>query len=144
MSRHFTLGEFLASSTAVAMKNPNLPTPEHRANLQATILGFEQARYILGGLPMRLTSGYRNPAVNRAVGGVPDSDHAEGRAGDFHHSVLSDYEAACRLRDSSLVFDQLIYERGRCVHLSFAPSLRRQVLSQHGGPGSRCVAGIVR
>jgi len=33
--------------------------------------------------PIVVTSGYRSPAVNRAVGGVPDSLHMQGRAADI-------------------------------------------------------------
>lgn len=38
----------------------------------------------MGHGPITITSGYRSPAVNRLVGGVPDSDHALGHACDFY------------------------------------------------------------
>jgi zinc D-Ala-D-Ala carboxypeptidase len=41
-----------------------------------------------------------------------------------------------------LKFDQLIYEKSRCVHISFDPRLRRQVLRQPGGPGSTVYNGL--
>ncbi|WP_230961891.1 D-Ala-D-Ala carboxypeptidase family metallohydrolase [Burkholderia anthina] len=41
---------------------------------------------MLGSKPIRITSGYRNQVVNRAVGGVPNSDHLTGRAADFQCS----------------------------------------------------------
>lgn len=36
-----------------------------------------------GGIPMTITSGYRCPAHNAAVGGAPDSAHTRGEAADF-------------------------------------------------------------
>jgi hypothetical protein len=47
------------------------------------------------------------------------------------------------LSASKLVFDQLILESSRGIcHLSFAPSLRREVLTQAGGPGTGVTAGL--
>jgi putative chitinase len=96
---------------------------------------------------IEITSGYRNPQVNALVGGVPNSAHALGHAADFHVFGLDDLEAAKIIRDSDIIFDQLIYERNRCVHLSFDPRLglggmRQQVLRQPGGPGSPVYAGL--
>ncbi|MEI7875016.1 MAG: D-Ala-D-Ala carboxypeptidase family metallohydrolase [Alphaproteobacteria bacterium] len=86
--------------------------------------------------PIEITSGYRNPEVNAVVGGVPDSDHALGHAADFHVDGFDDLSAAKKIRDSQLKFDQLIYEKNRCVDVSFHPRMRQQVLRQPGGPGS--------
>ena len=91
---------------------------------------------------IEVTSGYRNPQVNAAVGGVPNSAHALGFAADFHVHGFHDLEAAKRIRDSGLTFDQLIYEKNRCVHLSVDPRMRRQVLRQPGGPGSPVHPGL--
>jgi putative chitinase len=46
------------------------------------------------------------------------------------------------IRDSGLKFDQLIFEKNRCVHLSVDPQLRQQVLRQPGGPGSPVHKGL--
>ena len=140
LSLHFTLAEFIASAAAGRMGDANLPTPEHLANLKLTAEFFEEVREILGNAPVTITSGYRNRRVNRAVGGVPNSDHARGYVGDFRHAILSPLECARRLRDSPLKFDQLILETSRRVcHLSRAPRMRRQVGEQRGGPGTPVV-----
>jgi len=91
---------------------------------------------------IEITSGYRNPQVNAAVGGVPDSAHALGFAADFHVHGIADLEAAEVIRDSALQFDQLIFEKNRCVHLSIDPRERRQILRQPGGPGSPVYKGL--
>lgn len=142
LSPHFTLEELTRSDKALALGIKNTPTEAHRRNLSALAVGLEWTRAILGK-PLRITSGYRNPAVNRAVGGVANSDHALGFAADFEPVGLSVLDAAHRLVASPLVFDQLIHESGRgIIHLSFAPRLRMQVLTQAGGPGTPTKPGL--
>lgn len=139
LSKHFTLDEFCVTQTGLA----NEPKPEHMPALLLTAFGFEQVRHILGDVPITFTSVYRNPLVNKHVGGVKNSDHALGYAGDFKPRNMSAKAAAIRLRDSSLVFDQLILERNdSLIHLSFNPRLRMQVLRQPGGPGTPFFAGL--
>jgi putative chitinase len=141
LSAHFSLEEFTISSKALSMGIKNDPTPPHLENLKHLAQCMEGVRALFNR-PIEITSAYRNPQVNAAVGGVPTSAHAVGHAADFHVDGLTDLEAAKRVRDSGLKFDQLIYEKSRCVHISFAPALRRQVLRQPGGPGSTVYNGL--
>jgi putative chitinase len=143
LSRNFWLAEMIASDAARALGDTNGPTAEHLGNLRTLALGMEQVRGILGGKPIRIESAYRNPRVNAAVGGVPNSAHAIGLAADFEVAGLSPAAVARRLQASTLVFDQLILETSRSFcHISFAPTLRREVLTQAGGPGTKTVAGL--
>ncbi len=101
----------------------------------------------MGNRSIVITSGYRNAIVNKAVGGVSKSAHTEGYAGDFHVAGLTPLGAARILqqamRDGHIAFDQLILETNRnVVHLSFAPRLRREVLTQAGGPGTPFINGL--
>ena len=141
LTPHFSLEEFTLSSTALALGIENTPTPAHLENLRKLAEHMEDVRALFDKV-IEITSGYRNPQVNAAVGGVPNSAHALGLAADFHVHGLKDLEAAKRIRDSGLQFDQLIFEKNRCVHLSIDPRLRRQVLRQPGGPGSRVFGGL--
>lgn len=143
LTANFSLEELIKSDTAALHGWNNEPTEEHFKNLRITAACMEQVRSILGERAIIVTSAYRNPTVNKAVGGVPTSAHAMGWAVDFHHATLTDLQAARVLAASGLKFDQVIYERGRCVHISFDPRMRRQVLSQPGGPGSPVLQGIV-
>lgn len=139
LSAHFSLAELIKTS----VRADNSPTPEHLANLRLAAYGMENVRRLLGNFPIIVTSGYRNPTVNRAVGGVSNSDHALGYAVDFKHTKL-DAKTCCRaIVDSPIVFDQLILERNdSLVHISFNPRARRQVLRQPGGPGTKFYQGL--
>jgi zinc D-Ala-D-Ala carboxypeptidase len=141
LSAHFSLEEFIISSKALSMGVKNDPTPKHLENLKHLAERMEVVRALFNR-PIEITSAYRNPQVNAAVGGVPTSAHALGHAADFHVDSLSDLEVAKSVRDSGLKFDQLIYEKSRCVHISFDPRLRGQVLRQPGGPGSAVHSGL--
>jgi zinc D-Ala-D-Ala carboxypeptidase len=137
LSEHFSLEEFIRSDTAKQLGNDNKPTATHLANLKVTAAGFEKVRTLLGGDPLKIMSGYRNPVVNKAVGGTPTSAHPLGFAGDFRHPSLTPLECARMIRDSDLMFDQLILETSRkVVHLSFEPRDRRMVGEQKAGPNT--------
>lgn len=82
LTPHFTLAELTASTTAQRMGLDNTPAPELLPRLVLTAEMLERIRGTLGA-PITVTSGYRAPAVNRAVGGVTSSDHAQGHAADI-------------------------------------------------------------
>lgn len=141
LTPHFSLEEFTLSSTALAHGIDNKPLPIHLEHLKTLAATMEDVRALFN-VAIEITSGYRNPEVNALVGGVPDSAHALGFAADFHVHSFTDLDAAKLIRDSALKFDQLIFEKNRCVHLSVDPQLRRQVLRQPGGPGSPVHKGL--
>lgn len=137
LSANFTLAEFTRSDAAKRLGLRNDPTPQHLANLFKTAAGMQAVRAILGGHPINVTSAYRNPAVNKAVGGVANSDHALGWAVDFNVPAFGNpYEIALALSRSDLVYDQLIHERkpngSWWVHISFNPRARQQDLTYNG------------
>lgn len=142
LTDHFALEEFTISTTALAHGIKNTPTAEQMENIKNLAEQMEKVRALFNAV-IEITSGYRNPRVNKLVGGVPNSAHALGHAADFHVHGLHDLDAAKKIRDSGLKFDQLIYEKNRCVHISFDPNqMRQQVLRQPGGPGSKVHKGL--
>jgi len=142
LSRHFSLAEFTRSDTADRLGDKNTPSPPHLGNIRVTALGLEQVRALFNK-SLTITSGYRNPRVNTAVGGVPNSAHALGLAADIAIHGMTALAVAREIQSSSLVFDQLIYEKSRnVVHISFDPRLRQEVKTQAGGAGSPVVWGI--
>lgn len=135
LSEHFSLQEFTRSGDATKFGIDNSPTTAHLENLKATAAFFEKVRALLGGEPIRITSGYRSPKLNDKVGGTKTSAHPQGLAGDFQHPSLTPLECARRIRDSDLHFDQVILETSRgVVHIGIGPAKRRQVGEQKGGP----------
>lgn len=137
LTKNFTLSEFLRSSTAAARGISNKPTNEHLANLLILAQALEEVRKLCANQPIYISSGYRNPEVNKLVGGVPNSAHAKGYAADFTVKGIPTKEVCKIIANSGLVFDQLIYEQGntKWVHLSVDPQARRQVLSWRSGRG---------
>lgn len=83
----------------------------------------------LVGSPVQITSGLRDPQHNAVVGGVPNSAHLSGQAFDFVPQGGDMKSAAAKLAQSGVPFDQVINE-GNHIHVSFAPTNRRQVLGQ--------------
>ena len=76
--------------------------------------------------PVLISSGYRCPQLNRAVGGSPTSQHMTGEACDIHHSdpqKLRDWFAILQRGE----FDQLIWERSspRSTHYWIHVSCKR-------------------
>ncbi|QRX82312.1 D-Ala-D-Ala carboxypeptidase family metallohydrolase [Glaciimonas sp. PAMC28666] len=136
LTQHFTLQEFIYSNTARILGINNAPTPIIIGNLRRLARFDELVRLELGGVGMTISSGYRCPALNRAVGGAHNSSHLTGLANDFIAPAFGTPMAICRKLDQSyLQFDQLIYERTGSavwVHLSIAAEdtkPRRQVLT---------------
>ena len=82
LTPHFTLDEITASAKARQLKLDNTPAPELLPRLVLLAELLERIRNTLA-VPVIVTSGYRSPPVNRAVGGVTSSDHTQGHAADF-------------------------------------------------------------
>jgi zinc D-Ala-D-Ala carboxypeptidase len=128
LSPHFTLEELTASQTAARLGLDNTPPPEIVDALTRTAMGLEGVRTVLGA-PIIISSGYRSPDVNHAVGGQTNSQHQTGEAADFICPGFgTPHEIVTRLIKSGVNFDQCIVEFGRWVHVSFAKSPRRQAL----------------
>ena len=130
LSPHFSLEEFTHSQTACRLCMDNTPSDAVLAELAHTAIGMEGVRAILG-VPITISSGYRSPQVNRAVGGVPNSQHTLGEAVDFiAPSFGTPLQIVRKIKSSGLHFDQLIQE-GDWVHISFGPQMRGEVLTAH-------------
>lgn len=144
LTDHFYLDEFLVSETADRLGIANRPTAAHLANIAQYLgPGLEKARTILGNRAIVITSAYRNPLINRIVGGTPTSAHPLGYAADIRVAGLTHFQVARLLAASDLKFDQLILEISRSiVHLSFDPRLRGEVKTQALGAGSPIVGGL--
>lgn len=118
LSEHFMLQEFTRSDTAARKGLNNAPGTQELQNLFKLAQLMEQVRALLGGKVVHVSSGYRAPAVNAAVGGSRDSDHMKGLAADFTCPRFGTPLDICRaIAASNIAFGQLIYE-GSWVHIS--------------------------
>ncbi|MGE0497043.1 MAG: D-Ala-D-Ala carboxypeptidase family metallohydrolase [Ramlibacter sp.] len=82
LTAHFTLAELTASAKARQLGLDNTPAPELLPRLILLAELLERIRATLG-VPVTVTSGYRCPRLNTAVGGVTSSDHTQGHAADI-------------------------------------------------------------
>lgn len=130
--RYFTLKELTYSDTASQLGLDNTPGVTESDNLiylVEKLLDPIRERY---GAPIIVTSGYRSPAVNEAVGGVATSQHLRGEAADISAGdVTLNKQLFELIRTSGLEFDQLIDEKNyQWVHVSLTSrgTNRNQVL----------------
>lgn len=132
LSPNFTLEQFTYSETAEQRGIDNRPEAAHLPALRRLAAALEEVQALLGA-PLAITSGYRSPALNSAVGGVAHSRHALGLAVDFVCPGFgAPLEVARAIADSGIVFDQVIHEYGRWVHFGLAPEgeeSRKQLLT---------------
>jgi hypothetical protein len=109
ISKNYYLDEFTYSPTAVARKIDNTPNVEHVANLRHVVQNVIQPVRDNFKRALKINSGYRSPALNRAVGGSMNSQHASGEAVDFEIEGLSNRLVADWIA-KHLNYDQLILE----------------------------------
>ena len=82
--KYFTIRELTRSATATAEKIDNTPSQAVVDKLTALIENVLDPLREAWGAPIIVTSGYRSPALNRAVKGAPTSQHVLGEAADIH------------------------------------------------------------
>ncbi len=117
LSPNFTLEEMVASQTASRKRIDNTPSPQIISNLTRLCAFLETVRDALQS-PMNISSGYRCPELNAAVGGAATSQHCHGVAADFtspHYTLDGIIQLIIK---ENLPFDQLIREFDAWVHIS--------------------------
>ena len=119
LTPHFKLSEFIKSSTATARKIDNTPSQEVISNLQALCQNVLEPLREYFNCPIIIGSGYRSPALNKAVGGVKNSQHMTGQAADIHIPDTATGSAWFEWMEDNLLFDQLIKEKSTKTSKSF-------------------------
>lgn len=131
--KYFTMTELTSSATAKRKGINNTPDAKAKAALSALVANVLDPLREKYGKPIVVTSGYRCPKLNKAVGGVARSQHTKGEAADIR-CVSNSRAENKRIFDlivaSGLPFDQLIDEYNYdWVHVSFKDGAnRRQIL----------------
>ncbi len=129
LTENFCLTQLTASETATREGIDNAPPPDILDNLARLAAGLEAVQALLGE-PIEISSGYRCPDLNRAIGGSPTSQHVLGMAADFTcEGFGTPITIATAIQASDIAFDQCILEFNRWVHISFSPSPRGRLLS---------------
>ena len=122
LSEHMTLAELTKTNTGIA----NVPNEAQVENLRRVCRWLERLRkrwndkYGDGDDPIIINSGFRSEAVNKAVGGVPTSNHLTGCAVDIRCIGMEQaLRYAAILLDISDMsredFDELLIEQRRHV-----------------------------
>ena len=136
LSKNFTLSEITKSNTAKRLGIKNAPDKEHLKNMQVLIRDLIQPiRDAIG--PIRISSGYRNPQLNRAIGGSTKSQHCKGEALDLQFwkdGEMCNKEIYDWVIKSEIEFDQMINEFDFAwIHISLKSNgkNRRMVLEAY-------------
>ena len=142
---NFTIAEMVHSSTAEKLNIDNTPSSIVKVHLTETITLLESIRaeweeycaeHSLGTPAIRVSSGYRSPELNKAVGGVKNSAHVLGYAADLVpvNGKQDEFERfiAEVFAKKGYAYDQIIVEKSktsRWVHVGYKKadgSQRRQ------------------
>lgn len=130
LTPHFTLTELIASETAARRRIDNMPPAYVVTRLRRLAAALEQVREITGR-PIVVSSGYRCPELNKAVGGSSTSAHMSGLAADINCYPHTPFELGKLIVNAGIEFDQLIQE-GTWLHIGLAMDgvrPRRQLLT---------------
>jgi hypothetical protein len=122
---HFTIEELYASDTAKRLGINNKPTIQKMINLVYLAAFVLEPLRVAMGRPINISSGFRCEQLNKAVGGVYNSQHLKGQAADIN--IDGDMAFGRKVFDyikNHLPFDQLIWEHNPktgsyWVHVSF-------------------------
>lgn len=156
LTDHFSLHELSHSDTAVRLGIDNAAPDRIITALFVLAVGLEQVRALLN-FPVRVSSGYRCEELERVLcdkdyrawcarhGNHVGADswaayfarkaHPKGYAADFTAAGFGDPLSIVKVIEvSDIAFDQCIVEAagskaGGWVHISFAPAMRREVLT---------------
>jgi hypothetical protein len=137
LSKNFSLEELTKSEAGIRKNIKNVPTAEHLNNLQLLAEKVLQPIRDRWGLPVIINSGYRSPALNKLIGGSPNSQHCKGQAADIEILGIDNKELATWI-GLNIKFDQLILEfynfygdpNSGWVHVSYTKDrLRESVLT---------------
>jgi len=117
MSEHFSYTELTDSQSHPELVGRNMQDARaFEKQLKYTAYTLEEIRRVLG-VPMKITSGFRNGALNKAVGGSPTSGHAKGLCADFQPIGL----------EISHAFDMIQANKSKC------PSLKKCIYESING-----------
>ena len=125
-AKYFTYDEMIVTNTGIE----NSPMQGELDNLQLLVTAILDPLREKYGKPISVNSAYRNPLVNREVGGSATSHHVLGMAADITTHNKDTNKILHDLIRDNFKFTQLINERDYSwVHISYdAKDLKCQQL----------------
>ena len=131
--KYFTIKELCYSRIAKERNIYNEPTAVVADNLVLLVENILDPLRQAYGKPIVVNSGYRSKSLNRAVGGVTNSQHLEGKAADIVGTPKTPEENRKLfelVKKLNLPFCQLIDESNMTwVHVSYDKyNIKKQVL----------------
>ena len=116
ITKNFRWEEFERSNKAAELGIDNtIPDNTVAENINALVFNVLQPLRDAYGHPLRVNSGYRSKALNKAIKGAANSQHTRGEAADIHED--NPFTLAWLVLHIGLPFDQLIlYDT--FIHLS--------------------------
>lgn len=121
--KYFSLAEMIRSDTARRLGIDNTPSDEIKKNLTLFIEKVLDPIREDWGSPIIVSSGYRCPMLNKAVGGVKTSGHMYGFCADLQ--VKGDLRKFSNfviewMKEHQMKWDQIIWEKsGNVTWLHF-------------------------
>ena len=116
LTEHFTFDELTNTSNVELLEANRESAKAFMKQLKYVAGTLEEIRAVLG-VPLRVTSGFRNNALNKAVGGSATSGHTKGLCADFQPIGL----------EISHAFDMIQANKSKC------PSLKKCIYESIGG-----------
>lgn len=142
ISANFTLEEFLVSQTAVRHGIDMTPPPEIEENIIRLVTDIMQPLRIEIHSPLMISSGFRPEDLNSLIGGSKTSAHRFGCACDFRSNSMSPLDLCNKIVEMDLLFDQVIHEFGRWVHVGIRwddQPIRKQELTAYKDSSNKTV-----
>lgn len=135
LSKNFTLEEMCYSSTANARDLQNYPDLKAQENLKKLCNEILQPIRNKFGKPIYINSAYRNPQLNRLVGGSQSSQHITGCAADIDCSENKKlWDMIVKMINvGEITVGQLIWEKGDSnapdwIHISLPYTKVNQII----------------
>lgn len=125
--KYFTIKELSDSATAQQKRIDNKPDQQQINSLTALVDNVLDPLREKFGRPIIINSGFRCPALNKAVGGAATSQHTKGEAADIDTGTKEGNKELFEIIKKELSFDQLIDEKNfSWVHVSYKKTGNRK------------------
>ena len=130
ITKNFSMEELVASDTARMKGIDNTPDKEVEARLVQLAQQVLQPLRDSYGKPIKISSGYRCQALNKAIGGVSTSQHLKGEAVDINNGQSENKKlfllASKMIKEGVITVGQLIDEKGyKWLHISLPDNKHR-------------------